>query len=1459
MSMHSLPRRRWWATLATGALLVSGMATVPAAAAPDATDDAGTIDAAVDAELESEGRSDVWVRFADRPDLEQFARITDWDKRGQAVADALRASATASQADLRQELDAAGVDYRAFWATNSIRVDAADLALVTSMAATDGVEGIYAPMEIELPELKEEEPRMAPAAVEWGVNDVNAPQVWDDLGIRGEGVVVATIDSGAQYDHPALVTSYRGNNGDGTFDHDYNWFDAAGTSPDAPADGNGHGTHVTGTMVGDDGGDNQVGVAPGATWIAANGCCPSDAALIASGEWMLQPTDLEGDNPDVTKRPHIINNSWGTRTPSTAPFMEDVIEAWAASGQFGVFANGNSGPACESSGSPGSRIVAYSVGNYTINHTIAGTSGRGAGQDGEIKPNISAPGSAVRSSVPGNGYAVYSGTSMASPHVAGAVALAWSGAPALVGDVDATRDLLNGSAVNTEDLQCGGTAEDNNVFGEGRLDALELVTSAPIGDAGTLEGTVTDASSGDPLADASVLVDGPIERSLLTDEAGAYSATLSAGDYDLTMSRFGYATESASATVTAGGTTTVDAALEPVPSGAVTGTVTDGSGYGFPLYARVAAEGTPVATYTDPETGEFSLDLPQGEAFELTVQVQYPGYLTSTVEASSGGEPLDVSVPVDAQTCTAPGYSYVVDGVTESFDATTVPDGWEVVDHAGSGEVWAFDDPGERGNLTGGEGGFAIVDSDFYGSGGSQDTSLVSPAVDMSELANPVVGFAQDWRGLGDDLADVEVSTDGGETWTTVLSQDLSVRGPDEQVVALPDAAGESDVRVAFHLSQAEYDWWWQVDDVFLGNRDCSPSGEGGYVVGNVYAGEGGEAIDGATVTNLDVPEETALTQETPADDNLDDGFYWMFSAHPGDHPFEASARGYSSQTQDVTVQHADAVRADFTLGSGFVTVDTDSIEVYQPLGSERRHRLTFDNTGTGAAEVTLSELAGEFEILRVDGSTDTMGLAAADDEGGEVVRLDVDTSLAAGASGMGAQGTKDPARVAADPWTPLGNYPRVAMDNRVVNLDGTWYTLGGTTGTAAFADVNRYDPVAMAWTAAAPLPEAASAVSAGAVDGQIVVSGGWVSGGVSTDTHLYDAAADSWSAGAPAPAAVSAAGTAVMDGTVYSVGGCTTSSCTPMTSAVMAYDVAADSWTELADYPVAVAFASCGGVDGQVVCTGGNPGSGGIADSYAYDPDADAWSELPDAPSDSWAAQAAAANGHLVVNGGVQAGAVTNASFAFDGASGTWVEMPASSAAVYRGGAACGIAKVGGSSGGFTPVDVAEQLPGFDDCGAAAADVDWLTVDPMEFTLEPGERLRVTVTTDADVAQPGTYTAGIGIRTDTPQRFDPIDVTMHVTPPRNWGKLQGDVEGIQCDTSRVGLGGAVVDLTPTIGDDPGYSLITQEDGSYAYWVITGRYQTIVAKDGYRPTVDDIRVPRGRIVTEDFALRRIGC
>ncbi|UMG92873.1 S8 family serine peptidase [Nocardioides sp. TF02-7] len=196
--------------------------------------------------------------------------------------------------------------------------------------------------------------------VEWGVANINADDVWDQYGVRGEGIVVANIDTGVQFDHPALVEQYRGTRRDGSFDHDYNWFDASGACGPAPCDGNGHGTHTMGTMAGSDGADNQIGVAPGVTWIAANGCCPSDAALVASGQWMLAPTDLDGQNPDPARRPHIVNNSWGTEGPSNEPMLDDVARAWAASGIFGVWANGNSGPRLPHqriAGQPGAQLL----------------------------------------------------------------------------------------------------------------------------------------------------------------------------------------------------------------------------------------------------------------------------------------------------------------------------------------------------------------------------------------------------------------------------------------------------------------------------------------------------------------------------------------------------------------------------------------------------------------------------------------------------------------------------------------------------------------------------------------------------------------------------------------------------------------------------------------------------------------------------------------------------------------------------------------------------------------------------------------------------------------------------------------------------------------------------------------------------------------------------------------------
>src|SRR5690625_2912490 len=343
------------------------------------------VESTLQRELKSTDSTDFWIHFDDTADLTAASRIEDWAERGTAVADALRRTAAESQDNVRAHLDGENVDYQAFWATNAIHIQDGDSALAEAMAQYEDVGALLPSREYDSPELEEDTAARTLDTVEWGIDAIKANDVWDQYDVRGDGIIVANIDSGVQYDHPALVNQYRGNNGDGTFDHNYHWFDAYDRcGGDAPCDHDGHGTHTMGTMVGSEDAANQIGVAPDVQWIAANGCCTSDAGLIASAQWMLEPTDIAGANPDAAQRPHIVNNSWGTQLPSVDPFLEDIVLAWEASGIMGIWSNGNLGAACRTSGSPGSRIVNYSVGAYDVDGTIAGFSSRGAGQDGEI-------------------------------------------------------------------------------------------------------------------------------------------------------------------------------------------------------------------------------------------------------------------------------------------------------------------------------------------------------------------------------------------------------------------------------------------------------------------------------------------------------------------------------------------------------------------------------------------------------------------------------------------------------------------------------------------------------------------------------------------------------------------------------------------------------------------------------------------------------------------------------------------------------------------------------------------------------------------------------------------------------------------------------------------------------------------------------------------------------------------
>lgn len=457
----------------------------PAALAADIPEGA-KVDSAVIAALAQRGQASYLVYLREKADLSLAHGMTDRAARGWFVYRALKDVADRTQAPLLAYLagevrTGRAREVKSFFSANAIGVTSAEPTL-WGLTAFPGVERIILTPIASIPEPTPgvEEPNVG---VEWGVAKVRAPEVWAK-GVRGQGVVVANIDTGAQYNHPALVNQYRGNLGGGSFNHNYNWWDPSkicGNPSTTPCDNNRHGSHTMGTMVGDDGGTNQIGVAPGATWFACKGCetgsC-SGTALLECGDFILAPWDLNKANPDPTKRPHVVNNSWGGGGGNT--WYQSVVQNWRAAGIFPAFSIGNDGTfGCSTSGSPGDYAESFASGATDINDSIASFSSRGpsAFGGGGKKPDISAPGVNVRSSVPTDSYSSFNGTSMASPHTAGVVALLWSFYPGLSRDIANTENKLRPATQILNTTQsCGGdgpTTHPNNVFGWGRADAFQ--------------------------------------------------------------------------------------------------------------------------------------------------------------------------------------------------------------------------------------------------------------------------------------------------------------------------------------------------------------------------------------------------------------------------------------------------------------------------------------------------------------------------------------------------------------------------------------------------------------------------------------------------------------------------------------------------------------------------------------------------------------------------------------------------------------------------------------------------------------------------------------------------------------------------------------------------------------------------------------------------------------------------
>ncbi|HKJ18615.1 MAG TPA: S8 family serine peptidase, partial [Xanthomonadales bacterium] len=312
------------------------------------------VDPWVENQLRANQTTEFIVRMDARAQTADLRHTRDFLERRQQLIGRLQETARQSQASLLERLDQLGVEYRSFWITNAVLIKG-DQNLLDELMARRDIAHIHANPQVAMDFPDPEQPKSdSPDAVEWGVSLIGAPDVWAQ-GFDGTGVVIAGQDTGYQWDHPALINQYRGWNGVSA-DHNYNWHDAIhvdnsscnGDSP-FPCDDNNHGTHTMGTMVGDDGGSNQIGVAPGAKWIscrnmnAGNG---TPASYIECYEWFVAPTDLNGENPDPSKAPHVINNSWscppseGCNDPNV---MLDVVNNVVEAGIMVVVSAGNSG------------------------------------------------------------------------------------------------------------------------------------------------------------------------------------------------------------------------------------------------------------------------------------------------------------------------------------------------------------------------------------------------------------------------------------------------------------------------------------------------------------------------------------------------------------------------------------------------------------------------------------------------------------------------------------------------------------------------------------------------------------------------------------------------------------------------------------------------------------------------------------------------------------------------------------------------------------------------------------------------------------------------------------------------------------------------------------------------------------------------------------------------------------
>jgi len=1232
------------------------------------------------------------VYLREQADLRPTQLMTAKLARRQAVVSALQATAQQTQADtvayLEQQKSVGKVaEYTSYWVFNGLAVTG-DLETLLALAARPEVDAIRANHRRELPRPPYARTSAVPpnsggevsGVVEWNIARVRADEVWRDLDIAGAGVVVANMDTGVDWTHPALQSKYRGSDGD----HNYDWYDATGTYPYVPTDGGGHGTHTMGTIVGSDTsaglstspkGDYHIGMAPDAQWIAVkilgDDGVGYDTWIHAGFQWLLAPTDLDGSNPDPGKAPDVVNNSWGPGLSNVADltFLPDV-QALRAAGIFLVFSAGNSGELGDGSiATPAGFSESFSVGATDFEDAIASRSSRGPSFWNEIKPEVSAPGVDIRSSVPGGGYeGGWNGTSMAAPHAAGLAALLLSANPTLTMD-----DLENFMKYTATDF---GDVGPDNTYGWGRIDAYEAVRWA-LG-AGRLYGTVRGSSPtsnpsarlrtgfqlpaipGATVSGASQAGDVPTGLAFIVtaDDTGVYEVSVPGGLYDVTASAFGYHSETVKAVeVVTGFMSVQDLVLSPSPTGTLAGRVTEAD-TGEPLTATIRAIDTPITAGTDAAfgSGHYTLTLPVGS---YTVEARLRGYKIQRAEMSIAEGAV---TSLDFALETAPSILLV--------DA----DIW-YGDSVASYYQWALDYEGY-----------------FYDTRPITDTDYLPTAAELSPY--DVVIWASPWSSPGYINADEELIAyldNGGRL--LVSGQDIGYW--DSQWVW-----GRAPLFYHNYL-YADYvrdrtginDLEGLDDDIFEGVN---------LLLEDVYASKKGNASASDEVTPADGYATAIISYEGdgsaglktdvcepnpyravylsfgyegagPRPDYaavLDRAIQWLIASRPlranslrPKVQYRVGEPGSSIQYSARVVNDGQTVGAyDLSLsGNAWPTVILDAqtmgpvtrTEELSPCGWQDLlvqvdippsvpPNLGGDEGGAAVGEVDTAAVQAAMTDNSSVFSTSTLTTRAFPAWDYRSWMLTSRYRLAAATVGCevyaiggwdwtGASVVNEMYDPVAGFWTTKASKPTGAANVGATVLNGRIYVVGGMTNSGLLSAVEVYDPAVDSWSSAAPLPVSLSGVAVAAAGGRLYVFGGDVSPGYVNTTYEYDPTADTWMQKAPMPGGARAyAAATTLNGKIYVAGGW------PDLRTFEEYDPASDTWATKALLLRGRQSPGLVAIGGYVYAIGGGSGWGALGSVERYDPATDTWVLVSSLNKGRIGSGTAAAGGGIYVAGGV-------------------------------------------------------------------------------------------------------------------------------------------------------------------------------------------------------------------------------